>query len=317
MEETIEIVEKAFAAYSGGEAEVPVRTQIAVAKENAVALYMPGFASNMGALGVKIVSVFPNNLTRSMPTISSVVIMSDAVTGEPIAAIEGSYLTALRTGAASGVATKYLAKKDAKTVTIIGTGIQARTQLQAVCSVRDISRVKVFDIDKGRAQNYVDIMREKLQGKDIEYIIAETADDAVMDADIICTATTSKTPVFKAEFLKEGAHINAVGAFTPQMQEIGEDVVLRASKIAVDSKEAVLEEAGDIIIPINKGLIKDEDIYGEVGQISLGHKPGRENDVEITLFKTVGLSVQDVSVGKYILEKAKELGLGQDFNFMG
>jgi alanine dehydrogenase len=316
MEEVIAIVEQAFIAYSNGESVVPARTQIPISHENAVALYMPGYVKNLEALGIKIVSVFPNNLERDMATISSVVIMNDAVTGEPIAAMEGSYLTAMRTGAASGVATKYLAREDADTIAIIGTGIQARTQLEAVCCVRDIKKVKVFDIDKSRAQKYMDDMKNANIARTISFEIAETSEEAIKEADIICTTTTSKKPVFSANGLKIGVHINAVGAFTPEMQEIGEDVLKKTSKMCVDSIEAALEEVGDFIIPIRKGLMMPADLYGEIGQIASGSRPGRENQEEITLFKTSGIAVQDVSVGKYILEKAKELGLGQQFDFM-
>ena len=316
MEEVIAIVERAFIAYSKGESIVPGRTQIPISQENAVALYMPGYVKNLEALGIKIVSVFPNNLERDMATISSVVIMNDSVTGEPIAAMEGSYLTALRTGAASGMATKYLAREDADTVSIIGTGIQARTQLEAVCCVREIRKVKIFDIDKSRALKYMNEMKDNNKIGMINFEIAETSDSAIKDADIICTTTTSKKPVFSAKGLKKGVHINAVGAFTPEMQEIGEDVLKRTNKICVDSIEAALEEVGDFIIPIRKGLMIPADFYGEIGEIASGSKKGRENQEEITLFKTSGLAVQDVSVGKYILEKAKELGLGQEFNFM-
>lgn len=317
MEEVIGIVEQAFIAYSKGETEVPVRTQISIPHENAVALYMPGYVRQLDALGIKIVSVFPENLSRDLATISSVLVMNDAVTGEPIVAMEGSYLTALRTGAASGVATRHLARKDARKVAVIGTGVQARTQLEAVCCVRDIQKVAVFDINRASAQSYVDGMKAHSLYQGIEFRAADTADDAIDDADIICTTTTSKTPVFSANRLKKGAHINAVGAFTPEMQEIGEDVLAVAGKICVDSLEAALEEAGDLVIPIQKGVFRQEAIHGEIGEIAAGTKMPRETDEEITLFKTVGLSAQDVSVGKYILDKAREKGLGKDFNFMG
>ncbi len=316
MREAIDIVEKAFTAFSAGRAAVPIRTQVDVPAKKAVALYMPGFIEDLGALGLKIVSVFPENPAKGLPTICSLVVLNDPDTGEPAAAMEGGWLTALRTGAASGVATRHLARKDAATVAIVGTGIQARTQLEAMLCVRDIKRVLVYDIDPERARTYIREMRVSLKDSGLEFRAAISPGEAVEDADIICTATTSKNPVFPGNKIKAGVHINAVGAFTPQMQEIGADVLAKAGKVVVDSVEAALSEAGDLIIPLNEGLFCREDIYGELGEIGGGFKKGRETAAEITLFKTVGLAVQDMAVGIHVLKRARELGLGQDFDFL-
>ncbi|MBS4032553.1 MAG: ornithine cyclodeaminase family protein [Clostridiales bacterium] len=316
MKEAISVVGNVFASYSAGETKVPIRTQIEIPGESAVSLYMPGFVEDQKALGAKIVSVFPKNKNRRMPTINSIVILADSETGVPIAAMEGSYLTALRTGAASGVATKYLARQDAAKVAIIGTGVQGRTQLEAVCSVRGIRQVSVFNISEDKAREFTKEMQDKLRFLNMKFFVASSPAEAVKDADIICTATTSKKPVFPADALKAGAHINAVGAFTPDMQEIGDDVLAKVDKVCVDSVEAVLEEAGDLIIPIKKGLFKKEAIYGEIGEIVAGKLTARENDEEITMFKSVGLSAQDVSVGKYILLRSMEMGLGVNFDLM-
>jgi alanine dehydrogenase len=315
MKEAVDIVEKAFSAFSAGRAAVPIRTQVDVEAKDAVALFMPGFVEDLGALGLKIVSVFPQNPSRGLPTICSLVVLNDPETGEPAAAMEGSWLTALRTGAASGVATRHLARTDAARVAIIGTGIQARTQLEAVLCERNIRRVDVYDLDPERARLFIEEMQKSHKDSNLEFTASKSPGEAVENADIICTATTSKNPVFPGNKIKKGVHINAVGAFTPQMQEIGEDVLVRATKVVVDSVTAAMHEAGDLIIPINKGLFRAEDIHGEIGEISGGIKKGRETPEEITLFKTVGLSVQDMAVGIYVLEQARKLGLGLEFDF--
>lgn len=315
MKEAINIVERAFNYYSNNKAKVPSRTQIKLSKNESIALYMPGYSESLDSLGLKVITVFPKNIDFGLKTINALVILNSIQNGEPIALIEANYLTALRTGAASGVATKYLSKTDASKIAIIGAGYQARTQLEAICCVRNIIEVNVYDIDFKRADKYIKDMKKKLHMNNIYYRVASSAKEAVNNVDIICTTTTSKTPLFKMIDLKAGVHINAIGSFTPKMQEIDEEIIFRANKICVDSLKGTLKEAGDLIIPINKGLIDKQKIYCEIGKIIDGEKVGRENNKEITIFKTVGISIQDIAVGMYAYRKANELGLGKHFNF--
>lgn len=311
MSEAIEVVKGAFAQLSTGKAAVPLRTQLPVEPHEGITLFMPAYLSETDDLGVKIVSVFPRNLDKGLPTIFAIVIAVDASTGCPTAVMDGTYLTALRTGAASGAATDLLARKDARVAAVFGAGAQARTQLLAVCEVRDIKRAWVYDVVRERAEAYVEEMRGK--GRiPADLRVASSPSEAVREADVICTATTSSTPVFNGDELKPGVHINAIGSFTPEMQEVDEATIRRADKIVVDSREACLAEAGDLIIPLRKGLITEADIYAELGEIAAGLKPGRERDDEITYFKTVGNAVQDVSVARRVLEKARQMGLGQE-----
>ncbi len=311
MASAIEVVKGAFAQLSTGKAVVPLRTQLPVERHEGVTLFMPAYLSETDDLGVKIVSVFPRNVDRGIPTIFAIVIAVDASTGRPVAIMDGTYLTALRTGAASGAATDLLARKDAKVAAIFGAGAQARTQLLAVCEVREIKRVWIYDVARERAEAFVEEMRGK--GRiPADVRVASSPSEAVRDADVICTATTSSTPVFDGNDLKPGVHVNAIGSFTPQMQEVDETTIRRASKIVVDSREACLAEAGDLIVPVRKGIITEDDIYAELGEIAAGLKPGRERDDEITYFKSVGNAVQDVSVARRVLEKARELGLGRE-----
>lgn len=309
MAQAIDIVKEAFAQLSTGKAVVPLRTQLPVARHAGVTLFMPAYLSQSDDLGIKIVSVFPANRERGMPTIFAVVVVVEAETGRPLAVMDGTYLTALRTGAASGVATDLLARQDARVAAIFGAGTQARTQLLAICEVRDIETVWIYSRTRKRIEAFIQEMRG--QGRIPQDLrIASTPAQAVRQADIICTATTSSSPVFDGHDLKPGAHINAIGSFTPQMQEVDETTIRRASKLVVDSREACLAEAGDLIIPLRKGLISDEDIYAELGEIAAGLKPGRERDEELTYFKSVGNAVQDVSVARKVLDEAVKRGLG-------
>jgi ornithine cyclodeaminase len=311
MAEAIEAVKKAFIQLSSGKAEMPLRTQVPVEKRKGVTIFMPAYLVDSDAMGVKIVSVFPNNQKRKLPTVHAVVIVVDAETGRPTALIDGTYLTALRTGAASGVATNLLSRKDASVVAIFGAGIQSRTQLEAICTVRSIEKVWVYDVVPRTASAYVKEMKKHGSPIPEDIFVAESPKKAVREADIICAATTSFRPVFNDSDLKPGVHINGVGSYTPEMQEIPARTVVR-SKVIVDSRQAALAEAGDLIISIDGGLISDKHIHGEIGELAGGKIPGRESEEETTFFKSVGLAVQDVSVAELVLHRANEMGLGQD-----
>jgi len=308
MREAIEIVKGAFAQLSAGKAVVPLRTQLPVERHQGVTLFMPAYLSESDDLGVKVVSVFPRNLEMGLPTIFALVVVVEASTGRPVAAMDGTYLTALRTGAASGAATDLLARQDARVAAIFGAGAQGRTQLLAVCEVRDIERAWVYDVNPQAAERYAQEMAGKGRVP-ADLRVASSPAEAAREADVLCTATTSKTPVFADEDLKPGVHVNAVGSFTPQMQEVPGETVRRA-RLVVGSREGCLSETGDLIIPIRKGLIAADDIYAELGEIAAGLKPGRDNAEEITLFKSVGNAVQDVSVARAVLTQAEMLGLG-------
>ncbi|MGD2294604.1 MAG: hypothetical protein PVF22_02050, partial [Candidatus Aminicenantes bacterium] len=235
----------------------------------------------------------------------------DADTGRPQAIMDGTHLTALRTGAASGVATDLLARKDACVAAVFGAGAQGRTQLEAVCTVRPINRAWVFDTDTQAAARYAEEMRNRGTPFPPEILVASSPQKAVADADVICTATTSSTPVFSDTDLKPGVHINGVGSYTPAMQEVPGETVVRA-KVFVDSVPACWEEAGDLIIPLQKELIGKDHVLGEIGQLASGQVQGREETEDVTYFKSVGNAVQDVSVARIILSAAQELGLGKD-----
>jgi ornithine cyclodeaminase len=311
MAEAIETVRKAFIQLSSGKAEMPLRTQVPVEKRKGVTLFMPAYLADSDAMGAKVVSVFPDNQKRKLPTIHAVVISVDAKTGRPTAVMDGTYLTALRTGAASGVATDILCREDACVAAIFGAGTQSRTQLEAICTVRPIEKVWVFDKVTRVSSDYVKEMKKKGGPIPADISVAKSPEHAVSEADVICAATTSFRPVFNDSDLKPGVHINGIGSYTPEMQEIPARTVIR-SKVIVDSRQAALVEAGDLVIPIDGGLISDKHIHGEIGELAAGKIPGRESEKETTFFKSVGLAVQDVSVAELVLRRANEMGLGLD-----
>jgi ornithine cyclodeaminase len=309
MAQAIETVKSAFAQLSRGRARVPIRTQLGIPLHDGVTLFMPAYLEETDELGMKMVSVFSGNIEQGLPIINAMVTLVDPETGLPTAIIDGTYLTALRTGAASGAATDLLARGNARSVAVLGTGVQGRTQLQAVCTVRSIERVLVFDTRRGAAEKFRNEMAEAGAPIPQRIDVASTAKEAVSEADVVCTATTSTTPVFLDSDVKSGTHINAIGSFTPQMQELPAETVARAL-LVVDSREAVWAEAGDLIIAKKRGLITEASVHAEIGEIVAGTKPGRSSDDQVTLFKSVGNAVQDVSVGARILEEAKRKGLG-------
>lgn len=315
MEEAIEAVKEALRLFSEGKSTVPLRTNIDIPEYNGQSLYMPAYVEGKSsALGMKIISIYPDNVKQDLPTSPSTMIMVDAETGMVEAILNGTYLTQLRTGAIQGAATDRLARKDARIGALIGTGDQAATQLEAMLTVRYLEEVRIMDIDKERAQAFVDEMSERFAYFATKLIVVDSAEEAVTDADIITTVTTSPQATFPHEAVKAGAHVNGVGAYTPEMHEIPGELLARADRIIVDTMEGVLAEAGDIMTPIREKLIQESDIDGDLGELILGKITGREHSNQITVFKTVGTAVLDVVTAAKILKKAKEAGVGQQIN---
>jgi ornithine cyclodeaminase/alanine dehydrogenase-like protein (mu-crystallin family) len=304
MQSAIAGVRQAFIDLSSGEADVPLRTPIALADEG-TALFMPVHLPRQKRLGVKVVTVVPDNPERHLPTIQALVAVFDAETGRPLAVMDGELLTAMRTGAASGVATDALARKDAATAAVIGAGVQGMRQLEAVCCVRTIREALVFDTDRERAAAFATEMGRRL-GRTVRMLESVSG---VFAADIVCTATTSNRPVLADADLARGAHVNAVGAYRPDTREIPGETVGRA-KLFVDSREACLAEAGELVMARAEGHLDAGAEPAEIGEVLAGVRPGRGDDAELTLFKSVGNAVQDLAVTGLILEEARRLELG-------
>ena len=313
MKEAIEAMKNAYAALSDGRAVVPLRTRLPIPNSEALTLFMPAYVNSDDeqALAIKVVSLFPTNPGQGLAYIQAAVLVFDAGTGQAIALLEGSTLTAIRTGAAGGAAIDLLARPESKVAAIFGAGVQGRTQLEAACAARPIETAYIVDADPGKANAFAEEMTDRLN-RDIR--VAPTAREALEHADIICTATTSFMPVFEDQDLRAGTHISAVGSYTPDMQEVPAETLQRA-RIFVDSRSAALEEAGDLIQPMRLGLFDESHIRGELGEVVLGRIPGRQSEEEITYFKSVGIAVQDALAAQVALNNARKMNIGQEVDF--
>ncbi|MBN2137194.1 MAG: hypothetical protein JW720_05260 [Sedimentisphaerales bacterium] len=306
MPDAIAAMKQAFIQLSAGQVMLPARQHIDVAGEKGTALIMSCHSSEQKLMSVKFVTLFDNNQRLGLPLIQALVILSDAISGVPLAIMDGGSLTAIRTGAASGAATDILARPDAHLVAIFGAGVQARTQLEAVCSVRPIRHVRVFDPDSVQADRFAEEMTHRL-GLSVER--ASSPAKALTDADIVCTATLSSVPVFRDCELPPGAHINAVGSYKPEVSEIPPDTVCRA-RVIVDHRPSALEEAGDLLIPMKQKRIDESHFSSELGEVLAGRVPGRKDRDEVTLFKSVGVAIQDLCAARQVLDNARNRKLG-------
>ncbi len=306
MADAIAAMKTAFAMLSRGEAVLPPRTHIELPKRGGNALLMPSYLPAADRLGIKVLTLFEGNAQRGLPRIQATMLLVDGTTGSPLAVMDGAALTAIRTGAASGAATDVLVRPDASVAAIFGAGVQGRTQLEAICSVRAIGRAWIVDPDAQAAARFAREMSELLR---VDVRVARCATEAVREADIVSTATVARTPVFADADLKPGVHINAIGSYQPDVQEIPEETVARA-RIVVDHRPSTLAEAGDLLVPLGKGLIQESDLATELGEVIIGAKPGRTSADEVTLFKSVGVAVQDLAAAARVAERAAELGLG-------
>lgn len=314
MRDAVEADKLAFRMLSDGKCEAPLRTVIPAPEHDGSFLFMPAYSPELENAALKVVCIFPHNIDRGIPSAPAQVFLIDGTNGCVSAVLDGTYVTQLRTGAASGAALDILARKDAKKGALIGTGGQAASQLEAMLTVRNLKQVKVFDLNARRTQEFVEKMQADLSSYGTEILAAETSDDAVEDADILITVTPSSRPVFDGTKIKAGCTISCVGAYQPHMQELDPRVLPRVSKIYFDSADAVLAESGDIIIPLREGIISEKDFTGELGDAIAGKIPKRETEEEIILFETVGVAIQDLVTAKQIVDKAGEANVGIRWN---
>ena len=298
MEAAIGAVASAFGQFSAGRATVPLRSRLET--DQGVMLLMPAFMQSSRDLAVKLVSVYGDNPKLGLPTVSAVVMVFDAGTGRPVALMEGDVLTALRTGAAGGLAAKLLARENARRVTLFGAGVQGRSQLRAVMAVRHIEQVTLMDPRADAARGLADDIASWPNAPKVT--VGSDPQAAVASADIVLAATTAKTPLFDGDALLPGTHVTGVGSFTPDMQEIDVTTVSRA-RVVVDSRQGCLSEAGDIITA-------KAEISAEIGEIVNGTAPGRQDDREITFFKSVGMAAQDAATAAAVLKAAEKDNLG-------
>ena len=305
---TIEAMETAFARHARGEDRVPPRVAL-TAEGGGLFLVM---AASLGgvALGTKILSVYPTNRERGLPTIFSTYILVEPGTGQPLAVLEGHFLTGIRTGATSALAARYLARPDSKVVACFGAGAQAAFQLRCLAAAFAIERVLIVGGARERAQRFTRAMSEELG---LPVTLAPTPADAVRHADLVTCATTSSTPVFAGVDLRPGTHVDAVGAFRPDTREVDTDTVAR-SRVVVDSYAGAWDEAGDLLIPIKEGAISRSAVHAELAELVTGAKPGRQSPQEITLFKSVGFALEDAAAAHVAYELARAAGVGVEVN---
>lgn len=308
MNEAIKDVEDVLKAKVVEKVANPHRTVIEFPQYEASALYMPSADLMEEITAVKVVTIYPNNPVNGKPTTQGVVLLSDARNGEHVAMLNASYLTRLRTGALSGIATNYLARKNAKILTIIGTGAMAFEQALGVLAVRDIERIILFNRTAEKAKKFGEKLKEF--GVKVPFEVVEDVSIAVRLADIICCATRSNKPVFNGEDLQPGTHINGVGSYLPHMLEMDVTTIKRALKIVVDDLVGVKDEAGELIHAEKIGEWSFDEVHGEIGQLVVEGITGRENKKEITLFKSVGAAYFDLAVAKGAYVKAKEQNIG-------
>ena len=313
MAECIGLMRDAFTSVSRGEAVLPLRPVMTLPDERGVLAMMPAYVTSSQTLAVKVITVFPRNLETPFDSHQGAVLLFDENNGRLIALMDASEITSIRTAAASAVATDLLARPDAHDLAILGSGVEARTHLEAMIAVRQISRVRVWSRHAERA---ADFAKRESERHSITIDVFPEGADAVSEADLICTTTGARNPVLCGKWIAPGAHVNAVGSAAPGMRELDTPAVVN-SRLFVDSLESATNEAGDFLIPRKEGAVTDDHIKGEIGDLLLKRVAGRTSDSEITLFKSLGIAVQDVAAGRHVYQKALESGMGTSIEFGG
>jgi ornithine cyclodeaminase len=312
MTDCIEVMAEALSALARGEVTQPLRTIVKPSGVKGVLAMMPAFRAGAEPLfGLKAICVFPGNAAIGKDAHQGGVILFSGKTGEPLAMVNASAVTSIRTAAVSAVATRALARPDATELAIIGAGIQARSHLEAMACVRSIARVRIASSRIGRARQFATEMQTRFAFP-LEPVA--TPEAAVTGADIIVTATTAREPVIRREWISPGAHINAIGTFSPAAREI-DTATMAAASLFVDRMESALNEAGDYLIAAKEGVIGPEHIRAELGEVLIGAKPGRTSPDEITLFKSLGLAIEDLAAAEHVYRKAKPHGVGSWVEF--
>lgn len=310
MGSAIEIMENALRAYSTGRVVQPVRLALSIEPHAGYLGVMPAHMRGGGgneALGAKAVTFYTGNAERRLPTHMAVILLWDSATGELLAIIDGRLITEVRTAATSAAATKALGRSDAGVLALLGAGVQARSHLEALGLVRSLREVRVWSRTKARREAFA----RQMADHEPPINVCETAEEAARGADLIVTATSSPAPVLEGRWIAEGAHINAVGAPRPDWRELDSATVAKA-RLFVDSRAGALTESGDIIRPLKEGVIDEGHIRGEIGEVLAGKVPGRTAPKDITLFKSLGMAVEDVATAAFVYQKARERGVGQE-----
>ncbi len=306
LDELIAALAQAHIQYSTGKAVMPVRLVVPLPQIQGRITSMPGYLNDDQALGMKVVTYFQDNPKQNLPAILATIMLFSSATGKMIAAMDGGYITAIRTACASALATQTLANADTPVLGILGAGVQARAHIQALTRVRQVKQIKLFS-PSGQSGRAIKEELESRCGVPIE--VVGSAQDAVRDSDLLVTVTTAKEPIVKVEWLKPGVHINAVGSHRPDLREI-DGATLKCAKVVVDSRDAIMADCGDILLALKEGSINESVIHGEIGDVLAGTKVGRSDPSEITLYKSVGIAIQDVATAQLVYRKALERNVG-------
>ena len=306
MPTCIDLMESALASLARDEVILPLRPVIRIPDSPNAFAVMPTYSAALNACGAKLISVYPENHGTDIDSHQGLVALFDGATGTPLAIMDASSITAIRTAAVSAVATKLLARDETRTLAILGAGVQARTHLGAMFAVRPFERVLIWSRTTDHARQ---IAHEGANHHDAHFEVVSTADQAVSDADVVCTVTASREPVLEGSWLRPGSHINAVGASIPSAREL-DTATVACARVFVDRRESALNEAGDILIPIREGAFDATHIVAEIGEILTGAAQGRRSDAEITLFKSLGLAVEDLACAHFLHARASEMGVG-------
>lgn len=306
VKKVVDAVENAFADYGRKKVQMPPKMYLYFKTHDGDLRIMPSFSEPLGMAGTKIVNVHPQNPGKGLKTVMASILLNDPTTGLPVALMDGTYITAIRTGAAGAVAAKFLSKKDAKTMGVIGAGEQAVTQIAATLTVRKLETIKVYDLDPAR----IEALKKRMQKEGIVCnIVAAASIKEACQADIVTTTTPARKPIIKKDWILPGTHINAIGADAEGKEEI-EGGILKKAKVVVDDW-AQASHSGEINVPVHKGLFAQKDLFAMLGDIACGKKKGRTNDKDITLFDSTGLGVQDLYTAAIVYKMAKEQGAGK------
>ena len=308
MRDAIQADKECYKAFNEGKFEVPLRAVINGEEGNF--LFMPAYSAEMKAAGLKIVNIMPGNPAKGLPASIGQVLLIDGETGEVKAMMDGTYITALRTAAASGAAFDMFGLEDASIGAMIGTGSQAMSQLEAMLTVRELREVRVAARDFEKTADFAERANKEFASFGTEIIAMRDPDAAVDGADLVTLVTVSPTPVCSAEFFKPGCVISAVGAYTYDMQELDPAVFAKCGKLYFDSVEAVLSESGDILRPLDEGILTKEQFTGDIGDCILGRIPCRESDEEIIVFENVGIGALDLYTAQAVYDRALKDGVG-------
>ena len=304
MKGTMEVVEEAFRQHGLKKVQMPPKLYLYFKNHNGDLRTMPGYLEEQDITGVKIVNVHPDNRKIGLPTVMALVVLNSTETGAPLAIMDGTYLTDMRTGAAGGVAVKYLSRKNARTVGFVGTGNQARSQLLAINEIMDIYEIKAMSASEKETLAFKDDMELRIECE----ITTKKTIREVCDCDILVTTTPSRGPIVENDWILEGTHINAIGADAPGKEEL-DPLILKRAKVIVDDIQQA-SHSGEVNVPISKGLLSVNDIFGELGEVITGKKKARTNDSDITVFDSTGLAIQDVATADMVYRKALKANIG-------